>query len=183
MYWPGWNTNVFPYAAADFCQMTTLLIRSCMRTRTVTGYHSDFRYNPVDPGRHAHGVKMSSRLRSGDPAFRTMVSDPTARSNFVAKLTAFCVSNNYDGVDYDWEAPQSAADRTNFTLIVQQTRAASTRRIPRSRLCRPPSNRPRRTDNGRHFPDAELPRLVWRENLQLLHRLLVRSGLTAPLYR
>ena len=36
-----------------------------------------------------------------------MVANPVARSNFVANLTAFCVSNNYDGADYDWEAPRA----------------------------------------------------------------------------
>ena len=127
MYFPGWNTNTYPYTLADYSQMTHIahafLYANADGSLDTT---SDFRYNPpLIQAAHMHGVKIVVSIGgSGDPAFRTMVSDPTARSNFVAKLTAFCLSNNYDGVDYDWESPTNATDRANFTSVVQQTRAA-----------------------------------------------------------
>ena len=127
MYYPGYNTNAYPYCAADFCQMTHIAYSFVWPNADGSlNCTSDFQYYPVlVQAAHAHGVKIIPSVGgSGAPQFRTMISNATARANFVANLTTFCLTNNYDGVDYDWEAPENAADMTNFTLLVKQTRAA-----------------------------------------------------------
>lgn len=127
MYFPAYNTNAFPYTLADYTEITHLA-HSFLYANTNGSLDtaSDYRFNPaLIQAAHMHGVKIVISIGgSGDPAFRAMVSDPTYRSNFVANLTTFCLTNNYDGADYDWESPTNATDRANFTAIVQETRSA-----------------------------------------------------------
>jgi chitinase len=53
-----------------------------------------------------------------------MAADTAARRRFVANLKAFCLANDYDGVDIDWEYPKNATERTNLQLLVRELRTA-----------------------------------------------------------
>ena len=76
------------------------------------------------PSAHAHGVKVLVSVggASGSANFSAIAADATARANFVAQVKAFLLANSYDGVDLDWEFPQSTADRNNLTALVQALR-------------------------------------------------------------
>jgi GH18 family chitinase len=128
-YYPGYsNTNTYPYAMIDYNQMTLIAHAFIWANANGTlNTTSDFSFYPqLVQSAHAHGVKIIVSVGgSVSPTnFSSMVANLVARTNFVANLTAFCVSNNYDGADFDWEAPASTADKTNFTLLAQETRAA-----------------------------------------------------------
>jgi chitinase len=56
--------------------------------------------------------------------FAPMAADSTARKNFVENLVNFCIDNDYDGADIDWEFPQTTADRVNLTILIKEIRAA-----------------------------------------------------------
>lgn len=75
---------------------------------------------------HANGVKVLISLggatQSGN--FAGIANNAGYRATFVAAVKNFVLSNNYDGVDFDWEFPQNATDRNNFTLLVQDIRNA-----------------------------------------------------------
>jgi len=74
---------------------------------------------------HAAGKKVLISMGGYDDSlyFSPMAADPAARSAFILNLTAFCLTNHYDGADFDWEYPDSYTDRTNLTLLVQGLRA------------------------------------------------------------
>ena len=55
-------------------------------------------------------------------AFAPMVADPSARANFVRNLTDFVVDQGYDGVNIDWEFPQSPVDRQNLNALMMELR-------------------------------------------------------------
>jgi chitinase len=76
------------------------------------------------PSAHAQGVKVLVSVggASGSANFSTIAADAVARANFVAQVKAFLLANSYDGVDLDWEFPQSSADRDNLTALVQALR-------------------------------------------------------------
>ena len=74
---------------------------------------------------HEHGVKVTVGVGGygGSNGFGPMAADTAARSKFVKNLVSFCLQNNFDGADLDWEYP-TAADRSNFTALVSQIRHA-----------------------------------------------------------
>jgi chitinase len=79
-------------------------------------------------GAHAAGVKVVASIggadAAADQAFRAIAADAGLRTAFAANLETFCRDNGYDGVDVDWEFPQSAADRANLTLLLRAVRDA-----------------------------------------------------------
>lgn len=77
---------------------------------------------------HAAGAKVVLTV-GGDHAeatagFAAMSANGRTRARFVHDLTALISANGYDGVDLDWEFPQNAADRANFTALVRDLRGA-----------------------------------------------------------
>jgi chitinase len=77
---------------------------------------------------HQAGAKVilvvGGDLAAATQGFSAMVADPAARRRFVDNLMALVDQHGYDGVDLDWESPQSAADRSNLNLLVAELRAA-----------------------------------------------------------
>jgi chitinase len=56
--------------------------------------------------------------------FSEMAADSVSRMNFKQNIVDFCFDHDYDGVNIDWEYPESVADRNNLTLLVSEIRQA-----------------------------------------------------------
>lgn len=56
-------------------------------------------------------------------AFASMVADPEDRATFVQNLTDFVTDQGYDGVNIDWEFPQTPTDRQNLSALMAELRA------------------------------------------------------------
>ncbi|WP_208643533.1 glycosyl hydrolase family 18 protein [Pedobacter miscanthi] len=73
---------------------------------------------------HAAGVKVSIAVggwnNSDDSAFEAFAANSTYRTNFVNNIMALVNQYNLDGVDIDWEYPNTGASANNFTLLMQQ---------------------------------------------------------------
>ena len=52
--------------------------------------------------------------------FRVMADNPTARSNFVKNIREFCQKYQLDGVDIDWEYPETHQEQANALLLFKQ---------------------------------------------------------------
>lgn len=80
----------------------------------------------LNTGAHAAGDKVLVSIGGAgagvSPTFRTLAASVTTRTNFALQVYNFCLANNYDGVDVDWEYPQGASDRANFNLLIQAIR-------------------------------------------------------------
>lgn len=50
--------------------------------------------------------------------FEVMSGDPVLRELFIYNLVSILLVNNYDGVDLNWEFPDSNTDRENLNLLV-----------------------------------------------------------------
>jgi chitinase len=77
---------------------------------------------------HAAGASVVLVI-GGDHAaatagFTALAANPHARAAFVRTLLTLVDDNGYDGVDLDWEFPNSAADRANYAALVGEVRAA-----------------------------------------------------------
>jgi chitinase len=83
-----------------------------------------------DPGLvnavHQAGKKIFIALGGwgNSDGFSPMAASSTARSAFVSNLIEFMTRNGYDGVDLDWEFPQSQADKANGVTLVRDIREA-----------------------------------------------------------
>ena len=127
-YYPSWATNTYPHTKVDYSQLTHLAHAFVWPlTNGTLHVPNGFLYPQLVQAAHAHGVNIVVSLggqNGSTKGFPAMANDPAARSNFVQQLTSFCVSNNYDGADIDWEYPGNEMDRTNLTLLVHELRAA-----------------------------------------------------------
>lgn len=77
---------------------------------------------------HDNGAKIVLVV-GGDQAaatrgFSGLASSPGTRATFIRNIMQLVTSSGYDGIDLDWEFPESEADRANLTALVQELRAA-----------------------------------------------------------
>ena len=56
--------------------------------------------------------------------FARLATNDAARRRFINSLLAACRSHGFDGVDYDWEHPQDAAETAAYVRLLAETRAA-----------------------------------------------------------
>jgi chitinase len=79
------------------------------------------------PKAHAAGVKVLVSIGGGDgiegPRFNKMSASETTRQNFVNNVVELLAKDGYDGVDIDWEVPNTE-NRADCTLLMQELRTA-----------------------------------------------------------
>lgn len=54
--------------------------------------------------------------------FPPLAADPDKRQAFVRELCAFCRAHEFDGVDYDWEHPEGAAELAAYVHLLRETK-------------------------------------------------------------
>lgn len=126
-YYPGWSSKAYPCTRIDYSQVTDIAHAFVWPlTNGTLNVPPYYLYPELVDMAHAHGVRMIVTVGGGSKSiyFPAMARDPAARAKFVRELTNFCVTNKYDGVDYDWESPTNAAERADFTSLIQETRGS-----------------------------------------------------------
>jgi chitinase len=72
---------------------------------------------------HAHGVKVSASLggwKGGNAShWKAMASRPASRAEFVKNVTKLCDLYKLDGIDIDWEYPDSST-ATMFAAMIRE---------------------------------------------------------------
>jgi chitinase len=128
-YYPDWvrgsyTSSMIPYAHLTHVAHSFLIPNA---DGSVSGT-SGFAYPALVTSAHTAGVKVIAVLGGWDQSagFSPMAADTAARRRFIGTLVSFCVGNNYDGIDLDWEYPANATDRSNLTTLVHEMRAAFT---------------------------------------------------------
>lgn len=59
--------------------------------------------------------------RSG--GFAAVAVDPALRASVAQTLTAYCLENGLDGVDFDWEFPEGAAEIAGYVALLAEVHA------------------------------------------------------------
>lgn len=124
-YYPSWNKSMLPHTAISFQNLThvahAFLIPAADGSLSVPG---GFLYPELNQAAHQKGVKVIVSIGGWGQSdgFSPMAAETAARHKFVQNLTNFCTTNNYDGVDIDWEYPKTAADRANLTALIHELR-------------------------------------------------------------
>lgn len=79
------------------------------------------RFEVVKQRAKANGLKFGISISGLSDYFVKMASSATSRTKFVTQVVLFAKSNDLDGVDLDWEYPNSTiGSADNFTLLVQE---------------------------------------------------------------
>jgi len=91
-----------------------------------------FLYPELNAAARANGVKMLVSLGgwgncAGFPGATSTAAD---RGRFVSQLIEFCRTNDYDGVDLDWEFVSNETEEANFILFVEALGAALKAQAP-----------------------------------------------------
>lgn len=74
------------------------------------------------PRAHRAGVRVLVCVQGPAIAFSKVATSPVARSRFAQNLKDFILKYSYDGVDIDWEVPESQAEVANNVLLMQALR-------------------------------------------------------------
>jgi GH18 family chitinase len=74
-------------------------------------------------GAHAAGVKVELCVSGNAGLFVYIDADPALRAAFAQNIARFAIANGYDGVDFDYEVPNTNQQAINFTALVQDVRA------------------------------------------------------------
>ena len=71
---------------------------------------------------HEQGAKFLLSLGGwgNHEGFEAVSADAGLRESFIYNLASILTINEYDGVDLDWEFPESEADRDNLNLLVSE---------------------------------------------------------------
>lgn len=67
-------------------------------------------------------------------SFPTLAATAEGRERFATSCTAMMTKFGFDGLDIDWEFPQNAADKANYTALLQQLRTTSKAALPSALL-------------------------------------------------
>jgi len=56
--------------------------------------------------------------------FAAVATDPALRARAVQAITTYCLENGLDGVDFDWEFPDNAAERAGYVALLGEVHQA-----------------------------------------------------------
>lgn len=128
-YYAGWSSGTYGAAQVPYTKLTHICY-AFITPNSDGSLNTSGLYNTTDgasliSNAHAKGVKVLISVGGASVSastFSTLVASSTARANFVTQVYNFCTTYGFDGVDIDWEFPQSSADRANYDLLLQALR-------------------------------------------------------------
>lgn len=126
-YYPGWMKSRLPAGKMQFQHLTHL--NHAFAWPNANGSISSYpeiNHPELITAAHQAGTKVLISLGGWGQSngFPPMAADTSTRSLFIQNLVNFCVTRGYDGADFDWEFPQSNAERATLTALIKETREA-----------------------------------------------------------
>jgi len=140
-YYYFWDKTAFPYTKIEYDKVS--VIAHAFVVPNADGSLSpesgatwqNFLYPQMINAAHQNNVKVIVSVGGwGNSAgFAPLAASATARANFAGNMKNFCLQNNYDGVDIDWEYPGNA-DRAIFVKMMEVLRDSLSSVSPRLSL-------------------------------------------------
>lgn len=125
-YYPTWSGNI---NEIQYDKLTHINYSFALPTATggLQPFYDGQRLASLVSQAHAHDVKVLIAIggwnNGDDSAFASMASRSDYRQTFVQSVVSFINQYNLDGVDIDWEYPESGSEANNFTLLMQSLSA------------------------------------------------------------
>ncbi|MBT3254320.1 MAG: T9SS type A sorting domain-containing protein [Candidatus Marinimicrobia bacterium] len=127
-YYPDWVIEGMPAEELDFGILTH--VNHAFAWPTATGEINSY-LNMFDVDMnvtiHENGgyISLSFGGWGNSDGFAPMTASPENRQNFITNVIETCQYYEYDGVDFDWEHPATSTETDNYTLLIQELRAAT----------------------------------------------------------
>jgi len=122
-YYPAWNKPTFPAEDINF-EMLTHIMHAFIWPNSSgdLDMYSSIHYSALVNVTHQAGKKILVSVGGWGNCthFSAVLADSAKRNRLIDNLVTFCNENGYDGVDLDWEYPESNADKKNLTEFVKQ---------------------------------------------------------------
>lgn len=121
---PGWTLDSIDWEALTHVIDTFAIPVTNSATGAVSMDVTNLRKTNLIYKAHSNNTKVMFSIggANGSKCFRG-ATNSTNRTNFVNLIINFLTTYNYDGVDIDWEFPDSS-DKDNFTLFMQELYSA-----------------------------------------------------------
>ncbi len=120
-YYPSWSQNVFTAGNVQWAHVTHVVHAFVWPLADGSlGYESGFWYGELTRLAHQNERKVLISVggagQSGN--FSTVAADAVKRARLVSDLVSAVQQHNYDGVDIDWEFPESETDKNNMVGFI-----------------------------------------------------------------
>lgn len=126
-YYPSWQKDLLPAQNLAMAHLTHVIHSFVIPGQDgALNYDAGFLYPQLNAAVHAAGKKITVALGGwgGSDGFAALAASRQNREKFIDNITSFCIRNNYDGIDIDWEHPANDVDKKNLVTLVKETRAA-----------------------------------------------------------
>jgi GH18 family chitinase len=70
---------------------------------------------------HSYGINLYVAVSGSSELFNPVTENEEIRRIFIDNLLDFCRENNFSGVDFDWEFPNSENEIDNYSLLIGET--------------------------------------------------------------
>ena len=125
-YYPSWMQTELPPEDVDMQLLTHIVHAFAWPTEEGDlDYPDNFKSQELVQKVHQGSgfIMLAIGGWGNSDGFAAMAADSIFRKKFVGQLLEFCLQNNYDGIDIDWEHPSNAAERQGMNLLVRDMRA------------------------------------------------------------
>ncbi|NIM90952.1 MAG: hypothetical protein GTO17_08390 [Candidatus Aminicenantes bacterium] len=126
-YYPSWEKDTFDCSKIQY-KYLTFLAHAFTKPDSDGNLivEEDYVYPELVETAHANNVKviMSIGGWGNCEGFPGMASVAGNRERFINQVLEFCLTNNYDGVDIDWEYPSNPEEEQNFVYLAKELSAA-----------------------------------------------------------
>ncbi|WP_456443315.1 glycosyl hydrolase family 18 protein [Caldithrix abyssi] len=124
-YYRSWAQSDYPPSRIPFDRLTHIFHAfAWQESDGRLAYDAAFLNSELLQKAHQANVKvllaLGGAVNSG--GFAAMAANDNARTRFIENVAQFLQTHHYDGVDIDWEFPESATDRLNLVKLVNELR-------------------------------------------------------------
>ena len=126
-YYPSWVQKDFTVNDIDLETFTHVIHAFAWPNKDGTlSTYSEMIDPSINTTIHEKGRKILIAIGGwgNSDEFSPILSDSLKRITFISNIISFLETNQYDGVDIDWEFPSSESDRKNLSIFINDLRSA-----------------------------------------------------------
>ncbi|KAJ7285477.1 hypothetical protein O6H91_Y330700 [Diphasiastrum complanatum] len=129
-YWPSYSADSYPPSSINSLLFTHLFYAFAILDNSTFQVQLPAYDDGSLIGGFTSAVKQSNpnvqtliSIQSDKPTFASMASSTSFRKSFITSSIALARNYNYDGLDVDWEYPQSSTDMDNLGTLFSEWRS------------------------------------------------------------
>lgn len=124
-YLPEYRMEKFrPEHAVGVTDLVYFAIEPAANGELITKDFDPSYMEPLKEAKRKQGCKLHIALGGWEQSkgFAAMSLNPVTRKRFLRAILSFCKRQGFDGIDYDWEHPQNAAEEQAYGTLFMETK-------------------------------------------------------------